>query len=116
MSDIAQLLLPAVRWDPARGFDGERPLIDRALALGVGGFILFGGEQDAVRALTKQLRQRSRVPLLVAADMERGAGQQFTGATGLPPLAAIAALDDVEAGRRGPGLPAPGAGAKGGGW
>ena len=29
-------------------------------------------------------------PWLIGADMERGAGQQFGGATGLPPLAAIA--------------------------
>ena len=100
MSDIAQLLLPAIRWDPARGYDGERPLIERALRLGVGGFILFGGEQDAVRALTKDLRHRSRVPLLIGADLERGAGQQFAGSTGLPPLAAIESLDDVDAIRK----------------
>ena len=100
MSDVAQLLLPAIRWDPERGFDAAREDIERALALGVGGFILFGGEQEAVRALTKELRQRSRVPLLIAADLERGAGQQFAGATGLPPLAAIASLGDIDAIRR----------------
>ena len=100
MTEIAQLLLPALRWDPARGFDGERPLIDKALQMGVGGFILFGGDQTSVGALTKELRQRSRVPLLVGADLERGAGQQFAGATGLPPLGAIASLDDVDAIRR----------------
>lgn len=100
MSDVAQLLLPAIRWDPEQGFEGERPRIEEALALGVGGFILFGGDQDAVRALVKWLRQRSRSPLLIGADMERGAGQQFAGATGLPPLAAIASLGDVELVRR----------------
>ena len=100
MNEVAQLLLPALRWDGVRGYDGQRSLIERALTLGVGGFILFGGEQEAVRALTKELRQRSRVPLLLAADLERGAGQQFTGATGLPPLAAIASLNDPESIRR----------------
>ena len=100
MSELAQLLLPAIRWDAAHGYDGQRAFIDRALQLGVGGFILFGGEQEAVRALTKEVRQRSRVPLLIAADLERGAGQQFAGATGLPPLAAIASLDDTDAVRR----------------
>lgn len=98
--NVANLLLPAIRWDAARGFEGERDAIARALALGVGGFILFGGEQDAVRQLTKELRQRTRVPLLIAADLERGAGQQFAGATGLPPLAAIASLNDPDAVRR----------------
>ncbi|MBC7790480.1 MAG: hypothetical protein H7Z74_11080 [Anaerolineae bacterium] len=100
MSDVAQLLLPALRWDPARGYGGESERIDLALELGVGGFILFGGEQEAVRVLTKDLRRRSRIPLLIAADMERGAGQQFAGATGLPPLAAIASLGDVDAIRK----------------
>ncbi|HJU65057.1 MAG TPA: glycoside hydrolase family 3 N-terminal domain-containing protein [Gemmatimonadaceae bacterium] len=100
MRELAELLVPAIRWDPARGYDGARGLIDKALELGVGGFILFGGEQEAVRSLTKELRSRSRVPLLIGADLERGAGQQFAGATGLPPLAAIAALDDVDAVRR----------------
>jgi beta-glucosidase len=100
MSDIAQLLLPALRWDTTVGWEKERPLIEKGLQLGVGGFILFGGVEDAVRSLTKELRQRSRVPLLVGADLERGAGQQVAGATGLPPLAAIASLGDTDAVRR----------------
>ena len=100
MIELAQLLLPALRWDAARGFEGERDFIGRALDLGVGGFVLHGGDQEGVRALTKELRARSRVPLLVGADLERGAGQQFTGASGLPPLAAIAALGDPDLVRR----------------
>lgn len=97
---VANLLVPALRWDAERGFEASRSAIERALELGVGGFILFGGEQDAVRALTKELRQRSSVPLLIGADLERGAGQQFVGATGLPPLSAIASLNDPDAVRR----------------
>ena len=100
MSDVAQLLLPALRWDTSAGWETERPLIEKGLQLGVGGFILFGGVEDAVRSLTKELRQRSRVPLLIGADLERGAGQQIAGATGLPPLAAIASLGDTDAVRR----------------
>jgi beta-glucosidase len=96
MSDVAQLLLPAIRWDPDRGYEGERPMINQALQLGVGGFILFGGTVESVRALTRELQQRSRTPLLIGADMERGAGQQFAGAMALPPLAAIASLPDAE--------------------
>ena len=100
MSAAAALLLPAIRWDVNHGFGAEQASIEKALAIGVGGFILFGGDQERVRALTKELRQKSRVPLLIAADLERGAGQQFSGATGLPPLAAIASLDDADAVRR----------------
>ena len=94
MSDLAQLLLPAVRWDAARGFADATADIERALALGVGGFIIFGGDRDAVAALTAQLRAGSRHPLLIAADLERGAGQQFAGCTPLPPLAALGSLGD----------------------
>lgn len=98
--DLAQLLLPVIRWTPDRGFADARPLIEQALALGVGGFQLVGGEQDGVRALAKELQLKSRHPLLIAAELERGAGQQFAGATGLPPLAAITALGDIESLRR----------------
>jgi beta-glucosidase-like glycosyl hydrolase len=98
--ELAQLLIPVLRWSPSGGFADARPLIEQALALGVGGFQLVGGQQDGVRALAKELQLKSRHPLLIAADLERGAGQQFTGATGLPPLAAITSLDDIEALRR----------------
>src|SRR5690606_875867 len=68
--------------------------------LGVGGFIFFGGTAEAVASLTKELHERSRVRLLIGADLERGAGQQFRGLTGLPPLAALGALRDADAIRR----------------
>lgn len=98
--DLAQLLIPVIRWTPGRGFADERARIDAALALGVGGFQFIGGEQDAVRALAKELQLKSKHPLLIAAELERGAGQQFIGATGLPPLAAIVATGDLESLRR----------------
>ena len=100
MSDIRELLLPAIRWDAKAGYENQRALIEQALELGVGGFALFGGEVEEVAKLTSELRERSKIPLLIGADLERGAGQQFQGATGLPPLAAIGFLDDVEAVRR----------------
>ena len=62
---VTNLVLPALHWDSVRGYEGEREQINRALEYGVGGFLLFGGEQDAVRQLTKELRQRSKVPLLI---------------------------------------------------
>jgi beta-glucosidase-like glycosyl hydrolase len=91
---VARLLLPALRWSAEGGFDGCREAVERGLELGVGGFILFGGEAGAVRALTDELHRRSPHPLLVASDLERGAGQQFRGATPLPPAAAIGWLRD----------------------
>lgn len=97
---ISELLLPAIRWDATTGYDGQRELVERSLELGVGGFALFGGEAVEVAKLTTELRARSRIPLLIGSDLERGTGQQFDGATGLPPLAAIGFLDDPDAVRR----------------
>ena len=100
MSEIAELFYPAIRWDATHGFEGQRGAIDEALKLGVGGFILFGGPSEHVASLTEDLHSKSRVPLLIGADLERGAGQQFGGQTALPPLAAIASLEDLQAIRR----------------
>jgi len=100
MTEIAELFYPAIRWDATAGFEGQRAAIDDALKLGVGGFILFGGPSEQVAVLTEHLHSKSRIPLLVGADLERGAGQQFAGQTALPPLAAIASLDDIQSVRR----------------
>jgi beta-glucosidase-like glycosyl hydrolase len=99
-------MFPALRWDPATGFAHALPAIDMALELGAGGFVLFGGDAAAVKELTAALRARSTTPLLIAADLERGAGQQFRGATQLPPLAAIGSLDDLSITRQAAALTA----------
>jgi beta-glucosidase-like glycosyl hydrolase len=99
-SRAARLLFPALRWSADTGFDHERNTIELALELGVGGFCIFGGDAPAVASLTASLRRDSRVPLLIASDLERGAGQQFPQATSMPPLAAIGALDDCAITRR----------------
>jgi len=89
VTDPARLLLAAVRLDresPEAAF--ERALAD--LEVGVGGFILFGGRCGDVRRLCARLREAAGRPLWLAADLERGAGQQFRGAACLPPPAALA--------------------------
>ena len=94
-SSVAELVAPAIRWSAAgERYECEGGTIEQALELGVGGFCFFGGRADAARGLITELQAASRVPLLIAADLERGAGQQFAGATGLPPFAALGALDD----------------------
>ncbi len=100
MSEIAELFYPAIRWDATHGYESQRGAIDEALKLGVGGFILFGGPSEHVASLTEDLHSKSRVALLIGADLERGAGQQFAGQTALPPLAAIASLEDLQSIRR----------------
>ncbi len=94
---LARLVFPSLRFRPAGGgFNHERSKIDAALAAGVGGFILFGGDRESVRALTSDLRRAAGRPLLIGADLERGPGQQVQGLTELPPPAALGALGDLE--------------------
>ncbi len=92
--------MPALRHDAAHGFSHLQDHIDDCLELGVGGFLIYGGAATDVAALTHDLRLRSRIPLLLAADVERGAGQQFTGCLALPPFGALGSLDDAEVMRR----------------
>lgn len=90
MTAWAGLLLEALRldrWPASRVTDRA----GAALEAGVGGFVLFGGEADEVRELTRELRRTAGRPLWMASDLERGAGQQFGGALELPPPAALAA-------------------------
>ncbi|MBA3853850.1 MAG: hypothetical protein C0503_05510, partial [Gemmatimonas sp.] len=100
MHPFGALLIPELRWDRDHGFSHQQGLIDDALELGVGGFVIASGPKDRVAELATQLQQASRHPLLIAANAERGAASAFTGSTGLPPFAALGALRDEDALRR----------------
>jgi beta-glucosidase len=89
VNPLARLVFPALRWRPRTGFSHERRLIEQTLKLGVGGYILFGGTVQGARELTRQLRRAAPHPLLIGSDFERGAGQQITDLTDLPPPAAL---------------------------
>ncbi len=58
---------------------------------GIGGFILFGGEKDDLRIFIEKLQSISNIPLFIASDIERGAGQQAAGATWFPSQMAVSA-------------------------
>ncbi|UBF26871.1 beta-glucosidase [Kovacikia minuta CCNUW1] len=60
--------------------------------LGVGGVILLGGSAGELALRTHQLQSWSKIPLLLAADIEEGVGQRFSGATWFPPPLALAAI------------------------
>ncbi|RJQ18454.1 MAG: hypothetical protein C4560_07185 [Nitrospiraceae bacterium] len=66
----------------------------RLAGKGIGGFILFGGGKDEVRSFIDRLQSVSEIPLFIASDIERGAGQQVAGATRFPSAMAIAAAID----------------------
>lgn len=60
--------------------------------LGVGGVILLGGSAGEVALRSQQLQNWAKIPLLIAADIEEGVGQRFSGATWFPPPMAISAI------------------------
>jgi beta-glucosidase-like glycosyl hydrolase len=92
---VGRLILPALRAGADGGFSHEAARIADALDLGVGGVIVFGGTVETVRRLTADLLRRAGRPLLIASDLERGAGQQVTGLTQFPPPLALASLGDA---------------------
>src|SRR3990172_6941264 len=58
---------------------------------GIGGFILFGGEREEIRAFIERLQSLSEVPLFIASDIERGVGQQSKGCVTFPCQMAVRA-------------------------
>ena len=84
-----RLVFPALRWSQETGFQHEMAGARAALDWGAGGFILFGGTTESVRELTMTLRAAAGRPLLIAADLECGAGQQVRGLAELPPPLAL---------------------------
>lgn len=62
----------------------------------IGGIIIFGGEVYESAMLTNSFQELAKVPLLVASDFERGAGNQIDGATLFPPIMGLGAADSEE--------------------
>lgn len=55
-------------------------------------FLVFGGDAEDVKWLHETLEEQAGRPILFAADLERGAGQQFEGLTPLPDAWALSIL------------------------
>ena len=63
---------------------------------GIGGVILFSGNIHGTVQNLNELQSLSKIPLFVAADYERGVGQQLVGATLFPSNMALAATNSPE--------------------
>ena len=81
-----------------RRLDGERissasykKKIFEHIDRGIGGFILFGGERDEIRAVLDEMQSAAEVSLFIASDVERGVGQQVQGCAAFPCQMAVAA-------------------------
>ncbi len=88
---------------PPRRAEEDAPVVhDLLRRYPIGGVILFNGTwpetRDTLVGLQRAaLRHEARRPLLVMTDMERGVGQQVSGATMFPHARAFGALGDAEA-------------------
>lgn len=60
--------------------------------LNLGGVILLGGSSAELSMRSQQLQSWANTPLLIAADIEEGVGQRFSGASWLPPPMALSAI------------------------
>ncbi len=95
---IGQLVWPAVR--ASRGEAGLQALAPFFAEFPPGGVIVFGEGMERVDQLLARLRLRAGGDLLVAADLERGCGQQVKEFSSLPPAMALAACLDDDAARQ----------------
>ncbi|UJB71675.1 beta-glucosidase [Acaryochloris sp. 'Moss Beach'] len=60
--------------------------------LGMGGVILLGGSAGEIACRCQQLQEWAAIPLFIAADIEEGVGQRFSGAAWFPPPLALAGM------------------------
>jgi beta-N-acetylhexosaminidase len=80
-----QLLMPWVLGDFAPvGSSSHRRIAEMVEALGVGGIVVSVGSPTEVAVKLNDLQRRAPLPLLVAADLETGAGYRMRGAVYLP--------------------------------
>lgn len=80
-----------------RAHEDEQRVAKQLSECPVGGLLLFNGVWPQVRETLDRLQAASPTPLLVASDIERGAGQQVAGLTVFPHQRAFVDLDDAEA-------------------
>lgn len=94
---IGQLMMPKLP-DTVDLLDNRRwqEVVDEQTRYGFGGYIVFRGSREQTPPLLAELQDLSEVPLIFGADLERGAGQQFAGATEFPQVMALGAARDPD--------------------
>ncbi|HUF27056.1 MAG TPA: glycoside hydrolase family 3 protein [Gemmatimonadaceae bacterium] len=92
----AQMVMP---WIPGGAITrpADRQRIEKLVTTHrVGGFIVGRGAEASTARTLQHLQTLAGVPLLIGADVERGAGMRLVGATQLAPSMALGATGDVE--------------------
>jgi len=92
---IAQLVVPWLAGSYAAFDDSAFQVATRWVdSLQVGGIIISVGSPFDIAAKLNALQGRSRLPLLISADLEWGAAMRVVGATGFPAIMAAGATGD----------------------
>jgi beta-N-acetylhexosaminidase len=96
---ISQLIFPRLgsNMSPNISVEDDAARIEQLLdEYPVGGLCLFNGDRIRTPQTLTRLQSRSRFPLLIGTDMERGLGQQLRGATVFPHAMAFQATGEGE--------------------
>ena len=92
---VAQLVVPWLGGNYTALDDSAFQIATRWIdSLEVGGIIVSVGSPYDIAAKLNVLQQRSKLPLLVSADLEWGAAMRVIGATGFPMIMAAGATGD----------------------
>jgi beta-N-acetylhexosaminidase len=92
---VAQLVVPWLAGSYAAFDDSAFQVAARWVdTLEVGGIIISAGSPFDIAAKLNTLQRRSRLPLLISADLEWGAAMRVVGATGFPAIMATGATGD----------------------
>jgi len=92
---VAQLVVPWLAGSYAAFDDSAFQVAARWVdTLEVGGIIVSVGSPFDIAAKLNALQRRSRLPLLISADLEWGAAMRVVGATGFPAIMATGATGD----------------------
>lgn len=91
---VGQLICPTLFGAQLRGQAYDQASVLEDLARGQwGGYILFHEHAALTRSRVDALQEQSRIPLLIAADMEHGAGQQLRTLSIFPTAMAVGAAN-----------------------
>lgn len=94
---VGQLICPTLFGGERQGIPYEPEAIREDLdRYGWGGYILFHGTRQEVENRLADLQDAAKIPLLVAADLEHGAGQQVSGLHVFPTAMAFGAANELE--------------------